>query len=232
MAPSRVSVFGLCSACLLALGCGEHQYLVVPGAEATDWSDTLDARDVTFLTPGGVTVLDGALALKVGERARLRVDFGTGATFPVTQLWLWVMNPQGKIAGSLELPLTSEQVAAGSAELELRALDEAPGPEVCAPGSGAPGTCYAEVDDGIDSIFALPSSATAAGHPGTQLPVTLPPLTSGSSSSCAGFTAAKCCAGQPGISAVACYVDKACGCPAGTDIGPEKADGTVTCFCP
>ena len=216
----------------LGVACeGEHQYLVVYGAEAKDFIAGVDARTSSQLAPGSVSVLDGALALSTGKSVRVRVDFGTAATFPVSQLWLWVMNPRGKVADTLELPITPQEAAAGSAEFVISAVDQRPGKDTCAPAAGSSGTCYTEVDDGVASVFAIPASPTAAGFPGTKVAATLSSASSGSGA-CAGFTAAKCCAGQPGISAVSCNVDRACGCPQGTTYAGEKADGTVTCMCP
>ena len=48
----------------------------------------------------------------------------------------------------------------------------------------------------------------------------------------AGFTAADCCAGSAGISAVACYVSPPCGCPEGTTSGGVQGNGTTMCNCP
>ena len=221
MAP--FSRFAFLALAILLAAC-DHQYLAIPGARQV--AEDVPQHFVSTQQPT-VTVVNGSPALVVGTSVRLKVDFSPVTDLPVTQILFMAKGTYGNWA----LELTPEEVAAGSVEVEVHALSEEPDDEWCRRNQRGSGGCSQLADEGVTFFGISPANATSMSI--GSAPLTLPPLQTGSSDSCASFTAQDCCAGSPGISAVACYVSTPCGCPLGTtESGGVRADGTTMCMCP
>jgi hypothetical protein len=204
----------------------EQQHVAIVGARQVPEEI---AQSIPTQQRPTVTVTEGTPALKVGRSVKLKVTFSNITEVALTQL---LFAAKG-VYGNWVLDLTPAELAAGEALVEVHALDAEPSQSWCQRDGRGSGACSQLADDGMSLLLAYAGNEQSLSVPGDTT-VTFPPLSGGgggTTDTCATFTAAKCCAGGPGISVVACYVSPPCKCPDGTKKGPVQKDGTTMCSC-
>ena len=209
-------------AVLVLTSCGPQQYLAIPGAYAV--ADTTQVSG-TAQAPS-VTVTQGSSDLVVGQSVTLTVNFTSVTEIAVTEI-LVIVAPS---AEEWVYVLSADELAAGSADLEVQAVDSKPAAAACGVNTKyhQNGWCAQPADEGAtDAAMWVANDTTGSGA--TLIPLVLPSAGGGSSpDACSSFTFADCC---PGGGALSCAVDPACQCPSGTGGGDIGGDGYRQCTC-
>ncbi len=216
----------------------EHQYVAIPGAEVVEgtYNYAYTQTQVGAAAPTFV-VVEGAPALSLGESVTVLVDFSLVVEVEVDMIvFLGLDAGDTEFGDHWQWPLVDEEIAQGFAEVEISALEEPPTQEWCQRDYRGNGVCYQEADEGVTGLGVAAAGGDEASTYGVFdlliEPMVEPTSDTGSSDSCASFTADDCCGGSAGISVVQCNIDPVCGCPAGTaDLG-SAGDGTRICDCP
>lgn len=214
-------------------GCGEHQYLGIPGAVLVAGSPNY-TYDQAYqgATPPMVTVTEGDGTLVPGEHLTLRVDFSAIAELEVTELVVLDLEGASLYHSHWRLDLTDEELAQGFAEVEVHALAEEPAMEWCARDyRGVPSTCYQRADEGETGVGLVAAGGDMTSAP-VVVPITLAPLAGSEPDACLGFTAADCCSGGGGVSVLQCSWPPECACPSGTGEAGFDGAGYRLCDCP
>jgi hypothetical protein len=207
---------------LALTACGPQQILAIPGATLLP-ADTVSPT-ISQQAPV-VSVLAGSTTLAVGQSATLRVDVTPITDYTVSGISLWTLE----LSQEWIYPLSAAEQAAGIADITMMALDREP--ESCTIPDHPSTACSQDADDGV-STGALWAEGEAGSGWGAPLPLRLPPA-AGTEATCSTFTLDDCCFTSGGTQSLACWVDPACGCPAGTSgDGTVLGDGTTMCTCP
>ena len=215
------------------LGACNQQYIAVPGAELVPGSPNYtydNAYTVSLELP--YTFVEGSPDLTVCDSTTVQVDFSVVTEFEVTELVFLDLVGASEFYNHWRIDLTEEEMAAGSAEIEVFALDEKPKQEWCERDYRGVGRCYQESNEGLTGM-GLAAAGDNTTTWATVLPLTLPPLVDdGLSDACASYTFADCCEGTSGISVIQCAWDPSCDCPAGTSYAGTDSSGYALCDCP
>jgi hypothetical protein len=221
---------------LLLLSC-QRQYLAIPGATPMDGYDL----NVSTQVAPGWSIVEGAIPDEVDESFTLDIPLDASWSFELTEVvfTVWITETLSYVEYWV-YEIQPEEREEGHAYIEVMLTRRPPSPEICSPWHVGTRVCYAGVRQGIHTTsFFLSSGDGGDSSLGTEVPISLEPLTAGwgsAAAQCQTFEDCCGCTWDPGLGTnicpIECYEAPECGCPTGTSDRGDGPSGTITCECP